>query len=46
MKNDLIHEYMGVDLDAVWEITQTGIPALKQYVETTIADLEKRGDQA
>lgn len=46
MRSDLMHEYMGVDLDAVWEITQTGVQALKQYVGTIIADLESREDQA
>ncbi|HYK58926.1 MAG TPA: DUF86 domain-containing protein [Bryobacteraceae bacterium] len=29
----LIHHYMGVDLEAVWAVVETGIPALKESVE-------------
>lgn len=33
MRDILIHDYMGVDLKAVWEVTQTHIPQLRQAVE-------------
>ena len=29
----LIHAYMGVDLEAVWEVTQSQLPDLKQTVQ-------------
>lgn len=28
MRDKLIHQYFGVDLDAVWKVTQTGVPEL------------------
>ena len=36
LRDVLIHDYMGVDLDAVWEITQTNMPILKKQVEAII----------
>lgn len=33
MRDVLIHDYMGVDLKAVWEVTQNHIPQLRQAVE-------------
>ena len=33
MRNKLIHEYFGVDLDAVWETVQKDLPPLKKAVE-------------
>lgn len=32
LRDVLIHDYMGVDLDAVWAIVEDGIPPLKQVV--------------
>jgi uncharacterized protein with HEPN domain len=32
MRDVLIHNYMGVDLPAVWEITQSHIPGLKDLI--------------
>ena len=32
LRDVLIHHYMGVDLDAVWSIVESGIPALKETV--------------
>lgn len=33
MRDVLIHDYMGVDLEAVWQVTQHNIPELRQAVE-------------
>lgn len=33
LRDVLIHNYMGVDLNAVWEVTQASIPTLKTRVE-------------
>lgn len=38
LRDVLIHNYMGVDLDAVWEITQKDLPALKQQVQVILRD--------
>ena len=32
MRDRLIHDYFGVDLDIVWRVLQTNIPALQQEV--------------
>lgn len=32
LRDVLIHDYMGVDLAAVWEVTQSSIPDLKRDV--------------
>lgn len=34
LRDVLIHDYMGVDIKAVWEITQQNLPVLKNRVET------------
>ena len=42
MRDVLIHDYMGVDLTAVWEVTQKEIPRLKDGIETILKELEGR----
>lgn len=32
-RNILVHDYLGIDLEAVWDITQRDVPELKQAVE-------------
>ena len=41
LRDVLIHDYMGVDLPAVWEITQRELPVLKKHVRMI---LEKLGN--
>ena len=41
LRDVLIHDYMGVDLEAVWQITQKEIPELAKYVQTIIRELGK-----
>ncbi len=38
LRNVLIHEYFGVDLDIVWRVVQRRLPALMRHVETMLAD--------
>jgi uncharacterized protein with HEPN domain len=38
MRDVLIHDYMGVDLEAVWGVTQQEISQLKQAVKELILD--------
>ena len=33
LRDVLIHDYMGVDLEAVWEITQRQLPDLKKTIQ-------------
>ena len=36
----LIHDYMGVDLDAVWQVTQRNVPELKKNLREILFDLD------
>jgi uncharacterized protein with HEPN domain len=38
LRDVLIHDYMGVDLSAVWEITQSQIPELRLQVSAILAN--------
>lgn len=38
LRDVLIHDYMGVDLDAVWQITQKEIPKLEKQIKNIIKD--------
>ncbi|PYQ64596.1 MAG: DUF86 domain-containing protein, partial [Acidobacteria bacterium] len=37
MRDFLIHHYMGVDLEAVWQVTQNDLPQLRQATEELLA---------
>lgn len=41
LRDILIHDYMGVDLEAVWEITQKNIPELKSSVQSILNNSDK-----
>ncbi|MBT9164346.1 MAG: hypothetical protein DDT22_00299 [candidate division WS2 bacterium] len=36
MRDKLIHDYMGVDLDAVWDTVERDIPQLKEKIKGVI----------
>jgi uncharacterized protein with HEPN domain len=38
MRDVLIHNYMGVDVEAVWEVTQDNLPQLRQAVEELLSE--------
>lgn len=40
LRDILIHEYMGVDLTAIWEITQKNLPQLKIQIENILNRLD------
>jgi uncharacterized protein with HEPN domain len=40
LRDVLIHEYMGVDLNAIWELTQQNIPELKTVLELMLTDIK------
>jgi uncharacterized protein with HEPN domain len=40
LRDVLIHDYMGVDLLAVWEVTQQNIPVLKAQLDLILEELE------
>ena len=37
MRNKLIHEYFGVDLELVWSVVQNDLPPFKEQVEELIS---------
>lgn len=39
LRNRIVHEYFGVDLEIVWEIVQYDLPLLKEQIEN-IAEAE------
>jgi uncharacterized protein with HEPN domain len=41
LRDVLIHDYMGVDINAVWEITQKEGPVLKRRIETILKELDR-----
>jgi len=38
-RNVVVHDYLGIDLDRIWQITQPEIPALKPTIEAMLEDL-------
>jgi uncharacterized protein with HEPN domain len=38
LRNVLIHEYFGVDLEIAWRVVQRRLPALKRHIDTMLAD--------
>ena len=39
MRDKLIHDYCGVDLDKVWLTTQDDLPMLSEVVQNILAEL-------
>ena len=37
MRDRLIHDYFGVDLDLVWDVLQTKIPELRSQIQRVLA---------
>ncbi len=40
MRDKLIHEYSGVDLEIVWAVVRTELPLVKPHIEQVLRDLE------
>jgi len=38
-RNVVVHDYLGIDLDRIWDIVQDDLPDLKRSVETILAEL-------
>lgn len=39
LRDVLIHDYMGVDVAAVWQITQKDLPPFKAHVQKMLRDM-------
>lgn len=42
LRDRLIHGYMDVNLDTVWEIAENRLPAFREQVTNILSDLENR----
>ena len=42
MRDKLIHEYFGVNLDIVWQVVEQELPTLRQQVDQILKQLEAR----
>jgi len=42
MRDKLIHEYFGVDVEILWKTVKDDVPPLKQLVQSILESLEKR----
>jgi uncharacterized protein with HEPN domain len=38
MRDKLVHDYMGVDIDAVWDTVDRDLPALKESIAEILGD--------
>jgi len=41
LRDVLIHDYMGVDLEAVWQVSQNNVPQLKERLREILMKLER-----
>jgi uncharacterized protein with HEPN domain len=41
LRDVLTHDYMGVDLEAVWQVTQQNVPELEEKVYGILAEVEQ-----
>lgn len=39
LRNILVHDYLGVDVELIWQVVETRLPALKNSLETLSASL-------
>lgn len=39
-RNVVVHNYLGIDIDTIWDITQNDVPELKQAVLVLLSDLQ------
>jgi uncharacterized protein with HEPN domain len=40
-RNFVVHEYLDIDLDAVWYIVENDLPPLAQAIEVAVGDLDQ-----
>ena len=45
MRDKLIHDYLGVDLNLVWDVVASELPATRERIAGLIEELEAEGNQ-
>lgn len=43
MRNILVHDYFGIDLEQVWSVAEQDLPVLRRQVEEILKQEEKQG---
>ena len=46
MRNVLVHQYFGIDLEQIWDTTNIDLPVLKANVEKILKDRDSSGDSS
>lgn len=41
-RNVVVHDYLGVDLDQIWEVVERDLPGLKDQVASILQELRER----
>ena len=41
MRDKLIHEYFGIDLEMVWEVIHSELPPIKLFIQNVLEDVDK-----
>jgi len=41
MRNVLVHNYFGVDLEEIWRVVERDLPELKNKLKKLVGELEK-----
>ena len=44
MRDKLIHEYFGIDLEIVWEVINNELPPIKPMIQKVLKDIENEAD--
>lgn len=42
MRDRLIHEYFGVDLEILWKVAKKDVPSLEPLIQKVLEDMEKK----
>jgi uncharacterized protein with HEPN domain len=37
-RNVLVHDYLGIDLETIWDVIQRDVPELKRAIEAMLGD--------
>ncbi len=40
-RNVVVHDYLGIDLDQVWDIVENNLPGLKDHLKVILKDLDQ-----
>ena len=41
MRNVLVHDYCGIDLEEIWRVVERDLPELKNKLKKLVGELEK-----